>query len=367
MTGGPRSGRFLSRTSGLGWSMMPSGFGPMATMEQNPMSSMIGTIGRIAMLAFALAAAVVAPAAAADIRGAKDYPGIKRYEGASIVAYSTQKFTHYTLPLGPIDDTDASDKPVFTASKQASGALTRLSYTVPTGISSADVFENYQNELSAKGYTVLYKADGGAIGKRQDALYDGVGTQLFSYSPEAAHFLAAELVKDGATVTVALYVTEFEDGYTRDIEVAKGQAIVQLDVIESGTLQDKMVTVTAAEIEKSLSAQGHIALYGIYFDFAKADLKPDSKPALDQVAQFLKDEPSLKIHVVGHTDNVGGLDTNMTLSRARAASVVSALVKQYGISASRLNPAGVGPLAPVAPNDSDDGRAKNRRVELIPQ
>lgn len=367
MTGGPRSGRFLCRTSGRGWSMMPSGFGPMATMEQNPMSSMIGTIGRIAVLAFALAAAVTASAFAADIPGAKDYPGIKRFDGSSIVVYKTQKFTHYTLPLGPVDDTDASDKPVFTASKQASGALTRLSYTVPAGISSADVFENYQNELAAKGYTVLYKADGGAIGRRQDALYDGVGTQLFGYSPSAAHFLAAELSKDGATVTVALYVTEYEDGYTPGIEVEKGQAIVQLDVIESGTLQDKMVTVTAAEIEKSLSAQGHIAIYGIYFDTAKTDLKPESKPSLDQVAQFLKDEPSLKIHVVGHTDNVGGMDSNMALSRARAAAVVSALVKQYGVPASRLNAAGVGPLAPVAPNDSDDGRAKNRRVELIPQ
>ena len=331
------------------------------------MSSMIGTIGRIAVLAFALAAAVTAPAFAADIPGAKDYPGIKRYEGASIVVYSTQKFTHYTLPLGPADDVDAGDKPVFAASKQVSGALTRLSYTVPAGISSADVFENYGNELAAKGYQVLFKADSDAIGRRQDAIFDGIGGQLFGYSQEAAHLLTAELSKDGATVSVALYVTEYEDGYTPGIEVGKGQAIVQLDVIESGTLQDKMVTVTAAEIGRGLSAQGHIALYGIYFDFAKADLKPESKPALDQVAQFLKDDPALKIHVVGHTDNVGGLDTNMTLSRARAAAVVSALVKQYGIAASRLNPAGVGPLAPVAPNDSDEDRAKNRRVELIPQ
>ncbi|TSD89490.1 DUF4892 domain-containing protein [Mycobacterium sp. KBS0706] len=335
--------------------------------EQNPMNSMIGTIGRIAVLAFALAAAVAAPAAAADVKGAKDYSGIKRFDGASIVAYSTQTFTRYTLPLGPADEVDAGDKPVFAASKEVSGALTRLSYTIPTGISSDDVFENYQNELAAKGYQVLFKADGDAIGKRQGDIFAGIGTQLFDYSTEAAHFLTAELAKDGATVDIALYVTEFEDGYTPGIEVAKGQVIVQLDVIESGTLQDKMVTVSAAEIGEGLTAQGHIALYGIFFDFAKAELKPESKPALDQVAQFLKDDPAMKLHVVGHTDNVGGLDTNMTLSRARAAAVVAALVKQYGISAGRLNPAGVGPLAPVAPNDSDEDRARNRRVELIPQ
>jgi outer membrane protein OmpA-like peptidoglycan-associated protein len=338
----------------------------MPTMEQNPMNSLIGTFGRIAVLALALAAAVAAPAVAADIKGAKDYPGVKRYEGASIVVYSTQTFTRYALPLGAAE-VDAGDKPVFAASKEVSGALTRLSYTVPAGISSDDVFENYQNELAAKGYTVLFKADSDTIGKRQDAIFSGIGTQLFDFSTEAAHLLTAELTKDGATVDVVLYVTEFEDGYTPGIEVEKGQAIVQLDVIESGVLQDKMVTVSAAEIGKGLAAQGHIALYGITFDFAKAELKPDSQPALDQVAQFLRDDPAMKIHVVGHTDNVGGTETNMTLSRARAAAVVAALVKQYGVSANRLNPAGVGPLAPVAPNDSDEGRAKNRRVELIPQ
>jgi outer membrane protein OmpA-like peptidoglycan-associated protein len=331
------------------------------------MTSLIGQIGRIAAVALCLLAVAMAPSLAADIKGAKDYPGIKRFEGASIVVYSTQKFTHYTLPLGPVDTVDASGKPVYSASKQASGALTRLSYVTPAGASSAEVFENYENELSAKGYQVLYKADGGAIGRRQDAIYDGIGTQLFGFSPDAAHILSAELTRDGATVTVALYVTEFEDGYTPGIEVEKGQVIVQLDVIEAGSLTDQMVTVSAADIEKGLAAQGHIAIYGIYFDTAKTDLKPESKPSLDQVAQFLKDDPTMKIHVVGHTDNVGGMDSNMALSRARAAAVVAALVKQYGVPASRLNAAGAGPLAPVAPNTTDEGRAKNRRVELIPQ
>jgi OOP family OmpA-OmpF porin len=332
------------------------------------MSSMIGKAGRIAVLAVGLLAAALAPALAADIKGAKDYAGLKRFDGSSIVSYSTQKFAHYTLPLGPADDFDAATgKAILTASKEVSGALTRISYTAPVGVSSADVFENYMNDLAAKGFQVLYKADGAAIGKQQGAIFGGIETQLFDYSPDAAHIVTAELSKDGATVDIALYVTEYEDGYAPRVEVQKGQVIVQLDVIESGALQDKMVTVSASDIEKGLAAQCHIAIYGIYFDTAKTDLKPESKPSLDQVAQFLKDDPAMKIHVVGHTDNVGGMDANMALSRARAAAVVNALVKQYGVSASRLNAAGVGPLAPIAPNTSDDGRAKNRRVELIPQ
>ncbi|WP_437375554.1 hypothetical protein [Inquilinus limosus] len=246
---------------------------------------MIGTIGRIAALAFALTAGTMTPAVAADIAGAKDHPGIKRFDGSSIVAYSTQKFVRYTLPLGPADEYDqAKEKPVFAAAKEVSGALTRISYTAPAGVSADDVFENYENELAAKGYQVLFKAEGAATGKHQGAIFSGIATQLFEYSPAAAHFLTAELAKDGAAVDIALYVTEYEDGYTRDVEVTEGQAIIQLDVIESGTLQDKMVTVSAAEIEKGLAAQGHIALYGIHFDFNKAELKPESKPALDQVA-----------------------------------------------------------------------------------
>ncbi|MGK9234159.1 DUF4892 domain-containing protein [Inquilinus limosus] len=332
------------------------------------MRSTIGTIGRITALAFALAAGAMTPAAAADIAGAKDHPGIKRFDGSSIVAYSAQDFARYILPLGPADEYDqAKEKPIFAAAKEVSGALTRISYTAPAGVSADDVFENYENELAAKGYQVLFKAEGADIGKHQGSIFAGVGTQLFEYSATAAHFLTAELAKDGATIGIALYVTEYEDGYTRDLAVTEGQAIIQLDIVESGTLRDRMVTVSAAEIEKGLAQQGHIALYGIHFDFNKSELKPESKPALDQIAQVLKDDPAVKLHVVGHTDNVGSLETNMTLSRARAAAVVAALVKQHGVPAGRLNPAGVGPLAPVAPNTTDEGRAQNRRVELIAQ
>ena len=130
------------------------------------------------------------------------------------MSYSTQKFAHYTLPLGRADDFDAATgKAILTASKEVSGALTRISYTAPVGVSSADVFENYMNDLAAKGFQVLYKADGAAIGKQQGAIFGGIETQLFDYSPDAAHIVTAELSKDGATVDIALYVTEYEDGY----------------------------------------------------------------------------------------------------------------------------------------------------------
>jgi outer membrane protein OmpA-like peptidoglycan-associated protein len=128
-----------------------------------------------------------------------------------------------------------------------------------------------------------------------------------------------------------------------------------------------MVTIDAAAMAKDISSTGHVALYGIYFDTDKAEIKPESQPALQEISKLLKQDPSLKLYIVGHTDNVGGFDYNLGLSERRAAAVVTALTAKHGIAAARLRPAGVGMLSPVAPNDSEQGRAKNRRVELVKQ
>ena len=117
----------------------------------------------------------------------------------------------------------------------------------------------------------------------------------------------------------------------------------------------------------SINNTGRVAVYGIYFDTDKAEVKAGSEKALQEIVKMLQSDPGMKLYVVGHTDNVGAFDHNVRLSKDRAASVVGALTKQYGIAASRLIPYGDGPTAPVASNDSDSGRAKNRRVELVKQ
>jgi outer membrane protein OmpA-like peptidoglycan-associated protein len=118
---------------------------------------------------------------------------------------------------------------------------------------------------------------------------------------------------------------------------------------------------------KDISSSGHVALYGIYFDTDKADLKPESRPTLQEIARLLKQDAALKLYVVGHTDNVGGFDYNSGLSERRAVAVVKELTANHGIAATRLKAAGVGMLSPVAPNDREEGRTKNRRVELVKQ
>ena len=128
-----------------------------------------------------------------------------------------------------------------------------------------------------------------------------------------------------------------------------------------------METLSASEMGQSLTATGKVAVYGILFDTNKADIKAESKASLEQIGALLKQQGSLKLHVVGHTDNVGNLPANLDLSKRRADAVASALSRDYGIARDRLTANGVASLAPVASNASDAGKAKNRRVELVLQ
>jgi OOP family OmpA-OmpF porin len=156
-----------------------------------------------------------------------------------------------------------------------------------------------------------------------------------------------------------------------DVEVwvyvsANGSGSYGIHLIEKqGMNQD--VIADANSMANSLRESGKVALYGIYFDTGKAIVKQESQPSLKEIAKLLKDNPELKLYVVGHTDNTGTFDANMKLSRDRSVSVVNALVTQYSVNATRLTAYGDGPTAPVANNDTEDGRAKNRRVELVKQ
>ena len=183
-------------------------------------------------------------------------------------------------------------------------------------------------------------------------------------SPINQRYLLAKRSRPEGDVYVSVYVAINRATHHKETQ---DPPVILLDVIDAVPIETGMVTIDAAAMAKDISSTGHVALYGIYFDTDKADLKPESQPTLREIATLLKQDSSLKLYIVGHTDNVGGFEYNGGLSERRAAAVVRELTARHGIAGSRLKPAGVGMLSPVAPNDREEGRAKNRRVELVKQ
>jgi OmpA-OmpF porin, OOP family len=134
-------------------------------------------------------------------------------------------------------------------------------------------------------------------------------------------------------------------------------------VLEKQAMKSSLAFLDAAAMKKELDARGRVALY-INFDTDKATLRPDAQPIIDEIQKLLAQDAVLKLSIEGHTDSTGGADHNRQLSGARARSVFGALVG-LGVDPSRLSSQGFGPDKPIADNSTDEGRAKNRRVELV--
>jgi outer membrane protein OmpA-like peptidoglycan-associated protein len=217
---------------------------------------------------------------------------------------------------------------------------------LPEGRSSLEVFRNYQQALQKAGFQEVYKCFDKECGQEPG----GTDYKMHYYGSWKNRYLAARLPRREGDVWLALNVVEPE---------------VNMVVVEVKPMEGGLITVDAAALANDIARTGHSAVYGIYFDTGKADVKPESDAGLGEIAKLLKQDAALKLHVVGHTDNVGDLKSNMDLSRRRAEAVVKVLTGKHGIAPDRLDAYGVGPLSPVAANADDDGRAKNRRVELV--
>jgi len=150
------------------------------------------------------------------------------------------------------------------------------------------------------------------------------------------------------------------------VEVRSYNNMYKLAVVEKGIMKQDVVA-NAEAMGNDINSTGHVSVYGIYFDTGKSEIKPESDAAISEIVKLIKNDGALKLYVVGHTDNVGSFDSNMKLSKDRAEAVVKALSGKHGIDAARLKPYGVASLAPVTSNVTEDGKAKNRRVELVKQ
>ena len=288
-------------------------------------------------------------AAADDIAGAKEFPGIGRFKDSTITGYDTKDFDAARIQGAPFKDGQPTD------ARRLEGRVARIAYRTPAGPSILEVSRNFETQLEKAGFEKLLSCDTDACGgipftEAVDVLpVPQMWVDGFNFHYYAGH------KKDGDRETYASVL----------VSMNNDEITAQLVVAEIGAIENKMID--AAAMAKGLGEKGHIALYGIYFDTDKATLKPESGPTLDQIAKLLGDQPRLDVFIVGHTDAQGSYEHNMDLSRRRAAAVADELARSRHVAKGRMRTAGVGFLAPVGSNATEDGRALNRRVELVQQ
>jgi len=247
--------------------------------------------------------------AAQDVEKSKDYPALKRWPHSHIDAYTDKDFDAFEF--------ESPDQ-----ATRVEGHTIHISYAYDEGTeepSELKLLRNYKTALEKAGWTIVSK-------------------------PED-HLVIAKLVKDQKEVWVQVKPTT--GGF-------------YVDIVEKGEMKQE---VSASDMLEELNSSGHVALQ-INFDSGKAIIKEDSKPVIEQMIQLMKDAPDLVVEIQGHTDNTGDANADQVLSEQRATAVKTALTSA-GIPANRLTAKGYGLTKPVADNATPEGRAKNRRVELV--
>ena len=325
-----------------------------------------------------------------DCEGCSDSGVLARYPGAVLLGADQKAFDEAIVPAGPSlrndDGATVAQKTLTMAGKR-----TRLFYFAPMQRSGLEVFTNYRDALTKAGMTVVWTCSNADCGPEFLSQAMEIMHVRLANTPEAdlnftlgdtPRYLLATQTRPQGDLHVAVLVADIPDKQRPGIDfiqvedkpMDKGMAATQSNTpaveskpafVENKPAQKTDAAVDAAVLSSNLAATGQVNIYGIHFDFGKADIQPESKPQLDEISKLLTAKPTLKLRVTGHTDNIGSAEQNQLLSKRRADAIVLALVANYGVAAERLTSAGLGASLPVASNDTDEGRAMNRRVELI--
>jgi len=254
-----------------------------------------------------------------DAEGSKDSPLFTRMPGYHIYRYDDLQFDKYEFKISAAK------------TQVVEGHHLLIYYDLNNNVtppSPLQVVRNYTNAIKKIGGQLVFEWD------------------------DAGENVVLKVAKNGVETWAHIY--------------ASGNGSYTIHLIEKQSMNQDVVA-DANSLMNSIKESGKVAVYGIYFDTGKSTLKPESTPTLKEITKLLNADPTLKLYVVGHTDNVGKIEANMKLSMDRAVAVVNALVTQYSVNAARLYSCGDGPTCPVATNDTAEGKALNRRVELVKQ
>jgi outer membrane protein OmpA-like peptidoglycan-associated protein len=254
-----------------------------------------------------------------DAEHAKDHAMVSRFPGYYISGSEAQEFGAHEFEVG-------DDK-----YQRVEGRYSRIDYALKDGIKVAGpvmIARNYANAVTKRGGATLHEA-----------------------VDESGGVMSARFTAANTTLWLQVQIANRGEMYT-------------LYIVEEATMAQK-VEFTAAELGRALDERGTVALHGILFDTGTATVKAESAAALAPIGELLAGSPALKLEIQGHTDNVGAAAANLTLSQQRADAVKAYLIKTFGVAPARLTTAGFGDTKPVGDNRAEEGRAKNRRVELV--
>ena len=290
-----------------------------------------------------------------DIKGAIEPPIVGRYEGSFVKEQTVRAFDQTTMATRPNAQGQFERIAV-------EGRRTLTALQGPRGRSALEIFTNYGNALKGAGFRTLYTCS--RENCPRNMLLEGLGPDMNSElrrplavfgngSNEDKHYMVASRSVPAGTE------------YVRIAAMGPSLPVVMVDIVQPAAMETRVKVVEAASMRSEIAQRGRVALYSLFFDFDKAALKPESKPQLEELAKYLRSDPGVKVFIVGHTDGKGKVDYNQDLSRRRAEAVVAALAGEHQIASGQLSAYGVGALVPIATNDTDEGRALNRRVEVV--
>jgi outer membrane protein OmpA-like peptidoglycan-associated protein len=251
------------------------------------------------------------------------------------------------------------------------GQLTSYVYKKPEAKSNLEVFRSYQNELKAAGFDTLlaYSKQDGDVTRLIRDLYGRMGNNLpgrrYLKGGESAAGTSLDRIKTFADFYLAAKKQQADGTYYVAIILERDRSLYAIDILKTAAMETGTVTLSLELLRSGIQNEGKYVIYDIHFDTGKATIRSESRSVMEVLASYLKSNAGANFYVVGHTDDTGAMDANMTLSEQRAAAVIAALGGQFGINVSRVTAKGVGPVAPVATNQTEAGRQLNRRVELV--
>ncbi len=296
-----------------------------------------------------------------DKQGCRDYVSISRFKGANIHSCSEIDYGIFYIGLAePVRRSFKNHGQFFKKYMEVKGKINNIQYLLPLSTGILQVYENYKNSLKEAGFTMLYNeisrnscfyredyygGDAGPLVKGTDDFYGNKCDEDYYYT-----------VYTGMSDTLKLYVVIFvgNDG---------DEVIVNQHVIETVPL--KLGLVSAKSISQNIELMGYAVFYEVHFASGSAVISTESNKQVKEIADYLNAHRDRKFYLVGHTDNQGDFASNMELSKDRAEALRNMLINDYNVLPEQLKSYGAGSLSPVTTNNTETGRAENRRVVLV--